>query len=476
MSPRKVDFVIIGSGPAGQKAAVQAAKAGRSVLVVERGAAPGGECVHRGTIPSKTLRASALNIAKLGQRTPGIAPREVGPGTKLSALMTRLDSVLELHEEVQRRQLTRNDIELVQARARFVGPGERELVRPDGSLERVRAGNVVIATGSRPRSPEGMNVDHEHVLDSDSILAIGWLPASLVVVGAGVIAAEFATIFQALGTNVTMIDRRAAPLGFLDAELVKRFVDRFEAAGGTFLGSVEPGRVEFDGGSGIVVELEGREPLRADKALVALGRTASVRDLRLEAAGVEVSDRGFITVDENGCTSVPGIYAAGDVVGPPALATSSMEQGRRAALHALGRPAQGSLEDVPVGIYTIPEMGMVGLTEEQARERCPDVIVGRSSYAEVARGLIDGEDSGMLKLLVDPATRRLLGAHAIGEGATELIHLAQLARLGNLPIETFVEQAFNFPTMAENYRVAALDVLGREAALRRTRTSATASA
>ncbi len=460
------DFVVLGGGPAGHKAAVQGAKAGKRVLLVEREERIGGECVHRGTIPSKTLRESAVYFAGLRKRASNIAPHGIGRQVLVTSLMERLESVEKAHEGYLENQLVRNHIELRQGRAAFLAANEIEIVDVGGRKTRVRAGTVVIATGSRPRAPSDVPIDHERVLDSDSILSLIYLPQSLIVMGSGVIASEFATIFQSLGVQVTMIDKAERPLGFLDPEISERFVKRFERDGGRFVGGVKHESVTSELVSGVTIKLSDGSTVSAERALVALGRTASVRGLNLAGAGLAVNERGFITVDANGQTSTPHVYAVGDVVGPPALATTSMEQGRRAVRHALGLDLGATAATIPIGIYTIPEIASVGLTEAEASKRHGAAVVGRARFDEIARGHINGETDGLLKLVCDVDGRRILGAHVIGEGATELIHLAQIAMVAGLEVEAFVDNIFNFPTLAEAYRVAALDVVGRRMRLR----------
>lgn len=454
------DFVVLGAGPAGQKAAVQAAKSGRSVLLVDREARAGGECVHRGTIPSKTLRESAMRMTARDAR-----PSE-GERIKVESLMQRLSQVLGAHEAYIGRQLERNQVTRARGRARFVDAHTVEITGVDGARRQVSADFVVVATGSRPRTPGDIPVDHEHILDSDSILSLVYLPESITVLGAGVIACEFATIFQRLGVRVTLIDKGARPLAFLDQEVTDLFVERFHAAGGKFLAGRKHTRVEHDGLSACHVHLDDGSIVKSEKVLVALGRTASLAGLDVKNAGLELSDRGFLPVDGNCRTKVEHIYGAGDVIGPPALAASSMEQGRRAVRHALGMPLGPSAETIPAGIYTIPEMASVGLGEQEAIARHGSAIVGRARFEELARGQINGDTDGLVKLVCDPAGEQLVGAQILGEGATELIHLAQMAIVARLPVSTFVENVFNFPTLAEAYRVAALDVAGQRARLR----------
>ena len=458
MNSNRYDLVVIGAGPAGLSAALFAARRSRKVLLVHRDRKLGGECLHRGTIPSKTLRACAEHLASLRARTAGVVDLELASQTKLESLMRRLDHVVEVHEQSLEKEVLGVGVERAHSKARFLTDHTLELVAPSGAKQVVYGEKILIATGSRPRKPDDVCVDHETVLDSDSILSMLYLPRSLAVLGGGVIASEFATIFLALGVDVTMIDQRSKPLAFLDDEISQRFKEAFEADGGKFLGSVKYRAVNVDVLGGVTIELTNGPTVQAEKVLIALGRAAQVQGLELSAAGLAINPRGHLSVDAHGRTTVPHIYAAGDVVGPPALAASSVEQGRRAAQHALGVENEGSHAPAPMGIYTIPELASVGVTEAEARSVCPDVVVGISHFDQLARGAINGDARGMLKLLAHPGTGQLLGAHIIGDGATELIHLAQLAMAGGMPVSTFVDSVFNFPTLAEAYRIAALEI------------------
>jgi NAD(P) transhydrogenase len=461
----RCDVLVLGAGPAGHKAAIQAAKAGKRVLLVDRAPMAGGECVQRGTIPSKTLRESAAYLVGLRARSEGAFEISVPPQAKVASLMRRLKAVRTSHEAYLEGQLERNAVQRLRGRARFLSPDEVEVRSPDKSVHLVRATVVVIATGSRPRQPENVPVDHEHVLDSDSILSLIYLPESLTVLGAGVIACEFASVFAALGVKVTMVDAGARPLGFLDPELTAPYLAAFERMGGRFVPQQKTRVVRWDG-TAVVTELEGGEVLRAEKLLCALGRVADVQDLGLEAAGIALTSRGHVQVDADLRTTLAHVYAAGDVVGPPALAATAVDQGRRAVRHALGLPLHHAGEHVPVGIYTIPEIASVGLTEAQAVQQCGGAFVGRAKFTELARAHINGQTDGLLKLVADPSGR-LVGAHIVGEAAIELVHVAQMALVGNLTLEAFVDHVFNFPTMAEAYRVAALDAVAKMGALQR---------
>ena len=456
----RVDIAVIGSGPAGQKAAIQGAKAGKQVAIIDLDNKCGGACVYRGTIPSKTLRENALQMARVEQSAQGCRV-SLDAEAPMTVLMSRLQSVLDGHMQIIHDQLDRNGVQRIHGRARFTSPQRLEVQRVDGSRLGVAAQTVVIATGSVPRAPEHLAVDHEHILDSDSVLSMCYLPKSLIVQGSGVIACEYASVMAILGVEVVVIDRYDAPLGFLDAELSARFLESFKQFGGTFLGGAEVRRAEWNGHSQVVVSLADGRKLEADKMLVAQGRVASLDGLNLAAAGLEANDRGLLSVNEFGQTTVPTIYGAGDVVGWPALASSSMHQGRRAVRHAIGLPIDTPVELVPTGIYTIPEIASVGLTEEQARSRHGRVVIGRSPFAEVARGKIAGVEDGLLKIVADEHGERVLGVQIVGEGATELIHMGQLALLGNITVAALSESVFNFPTLAEAYTVAALDIVGQ---------------
>lgn len=457
-STQHFDVVVVGSGPAGQKAAIQGVKAGRRVAVVERESSVGGACVHRGTIPSKSLRDAALRAVD-GRPGPAAGAEGEASEVEIASLTGRVDRVVRAHAGYMARQLERNGVHVLHGKGRFVSPHELVVLGVRGARRSVTADFFVIATGSRPRAPRDVPVDHDNVMDSDSILSMTYLPRSLTVLGGGVIASEYASIFAKLGVAVTMIDSSGRPLRFLDAEMTESFVAGFEANGGRHVGGRKIAGVAWDGICTVRTTLEDGEVVESDKLLVALGRVANVEDLGLAEAGLEVDQRGLLRVDQFCRTSQPHIYAAGDVIGPPALASTSMEQGRRAVCHALGLEPGQPPELSPMGIYTIPEIACVGLDEAEARRRHGDVLVGRARFDEVARGQISGVTDGLLKLVADGEGRRLLGAHIVGEGATELIHVAQMALIAGFEVDAFVENIFNFPTFAEAYRVAALDLV-----------------
>ena len=454
------DVVVIGSGPAGQNAAIQAVKAGRTVCLIEREVGVGGSCVHRGTIPSKTLRETALHLSQLRARLGRHVKIEMPPDLQLASLMERMQAVVTTHGECQKRTMQQLGIEQVHGRARFTDEHTVAVMGVHGKERLLHGGTIVIAAGSRPRTPSEIPVDHENVYDSDSILSMAYLPKSLTVLGSGVIASEYATIFAALGVPVTMIDKADRPLAFVDREIVARFVESFEINPGcVFVGNAKVSTVQWNGVDGVVTTLSNGWSVKSEKLLCALGRVANVEDLAIGAAGLQVNERGHIPVDGDCRTKVAHIFAVGDVIGPPSLASASMEQGRRAMRAALQLPVPIRPDLIPAGIYTLPEISTVGLSATEAEKQGQAVLVGRSQFGELARGQIASNQDGMLKLVVAAGSLKVLGCQIIGEGATELVHLAQMAMMTDSDARLFAEKIFNFPTLAEAYRVAALDIL-----------------
>jgi len=453
------DVIVIGSGPAGQKAAVQAAKAGKRVAIIEQDKYLGGACVHRGTIPSKTLRENALRVKKMRENA-ALCDFEVAEDTEMTTLIDRLSKVIKAHDGFMADQIRRNDITHLHGRAHFQSATIMSLEQVDGQTKSYSANSFIIATGSVPRHPEEIPIDHESIYDSDSILTMTYLPPSLIVLGGGVIASEYASIFQALGVKVTMIDRYPRPLGFMDEDLVERFLHTFESMGGTWVGDTNVSDVEWDGLSSVKVRCSDGSEYVSAKLLVAAGRIANVKGLNLDKAGVTLNDHGNIAVDAMLASTSPNIFAAGDVIGPPSLASASMEQGRRASCNALGIHVGAMAKTIPSGIYSIPEMSGVGLSEQQAREQ-GEVVVGTARFDEISRGQISGIKDGLLKIICAEDATTILGIQIVGEGATELIHIGQMALLNDSPVDIFVESIFNYPTLAEAYRVAALSVIGQ---------------
>ncbi|HEV7358656.1 MAG TPA: Si-specific NAD(P)(+) transhydrogenase [Steroidobacteraceae bacterium] len=458
MQSTEFDLICLGSGPAGQKAAIQAAKAGFRACIVERETLVGGSCLLSGTIPSKALREQALRYRRMQGSASSLAV-ELRGDAPLSALLHGVDVVIEAQDKFLHAQLKRNGVELIRGKGIFLDAHRIEVQHLDGSRQLLHAPKVVLASGSRPRHVAAIEVDHEHIVDSDSILSLPYIPRSMLVLGSGVIACEYASIFAALGCTVTMLDKAAEPLGFLDPALRAGFLAAFRAMGGEYCGGSEVSGARFDGFSQVEVQLRGGETLASDIVFAAFGRVANLEGIGLDRLGLGLSSRGTVEVNERFETNIPGLFAAGDAIGPPALACAAADQGRRAALAALGLPPPALTSLVPSGVYTIPEIACVGLSRTEAAAKKIDVIVGRADFAEVARAHIAGEPTGFLTLLCEPGSARVLGVQVLGEGATELVHLGQAAIATGASADFFIEQIFNFPTMTEAYRIAAFDIL-----------------
>jgi NAD(P) transhydrogenase len=454
----KYEFVVIGSGPAGQRAAIQAAKLGHSVALVERSFNIGGNCVHTGTIPSKTLREAVLYLT--GWRQRGFYGRSYRVKERITAedLTQRLDITIRHEIEVLMHKLHRNFVDTIAGHATFEGPHCLRVETGQDESRLIEADKILIATGSRPLRPANVPFDHPNVLDSDNILRIQTLPRTLVVVGAGVIGVEYASILSALDIEVTVIDGRNEVLGFLDREIVDEFTHHLRDRGVSLRLGETVQSVEIQDDTHLVVHLASGKRVRANMALFASGRESNTDRLRLENAGLVPDERGRLPVDEHFRTPVPHIYAAGDVIGFPALASTSMEQGRQAGAHAFDGVCKPSVNEVfPFGIYAVPEMSVVGRTEEELRAAGIPYESGSAHFRETSRGQILGLREGLLKLLVHLEDRRVLGVHIVGEGATELIHIGQAVLAHGGKLDFFVDAVFNYPTLAETYKIAALD-------------------
>jgi NAD(P) transhydrogenase len=461
MSVQQFDLVVIGSGPAGRRAAIQAAKLGRSVLVIENRLRVGGVSVHTGTIPSKTLRETVLNLSGWRERGfYGLAYR-VKKDIEGKDLGVRLRMTLDHEIEVLEHQFARNGVKTFAGVARFADP-HRLVVQTSSEGHSFGGDRIIIAVGTSPFRPPGIPFNGRNVFDSDDIATEPHVPRSLTVVGAGVIGIEYATIFSALDVPVTIIEPRQNFLEFIDREIIDEFVHDLRKRGVQFRFGAKVERVELDDQGYAVSFLSDGRRVRTEMLLYAAGRIGATKDLGLEACGLEADDRGRIQVDRKTFqTKVPHIYAAGDVIGFPSLASTSMEQGRIAACHAFGAPMPSAPEYFPYGIYAVPEISTVGLTEMQAREKGVCFEVGIARFREVSRGHIMGLETGLMKLLFALEDRKLLGVHIVGEGATELIHIGQaVLNLGGT-IDYFVGNAFNYPTLAEGYKVASLDAYNR---------------
>jgi NAD(P) transhydrogenase len=451
------ELLVIGSGPAGQKAAIQAAKLGRRAAIVERQTL-GGVSVNRGTIPSKTLREAVVYLTGLSQRAMYGESYRVKEEITVDDLELRTRQVVEREIDIVRNQLARNHVRVLSGIARFVDP---HTVAISGGEDRVvSAEKIVIATGTRPHRPESVEFDNNTILDSDGLLLMDRLPASIVVVGAGIIGIEYASMFAALGSKVTVVEKRHRLLDFVDAQIAEGLQYHLRDLGVVFRFGETVTAVERHGDA-TMTTLESGKRIPADVVLYAAGRQGETADLDLEQAGLEADERGRIEVSPDFRTSVEHIYAAGDVIGWPSLAATSMEQGRLAAAHALDQPTHGMSELLPFGIYSIPEISYVGRHEEELTEAACPYEVGISRYRELARGQILGDSYGMLKLLVALDDRKLLGVHVLGTNATEVVHIGQAVMGNGGTVDYLVDAVFNYPTLAESYKVAALDAMNK---------------
>jgi NAD(P) transhydrogenase len=454
----QLDLLVIGSGPGGQRAAIQAAKLGKRVAVAERRDRIGGVSIHTGTIPSKTLRQAVLE--QLAQRPLDVLdPTRVDESEQLALreMMDRAARVVGAETAVVREQFRRNHVGLLAGDATFA---DANTVRIAGHDEPIEADRIVIAVGTLPARPDTVAFDERTVLDSDGLLKMQHrVPRTMTVVGAGVIGIEYASMFGALGTKVTVVDQRDRVMSFLDGEIGEAFQYLLRRRNVTFRLREEVTGVEaLDGRTR--VHLASGKQIDGETVLYAVGRQGDTARLGLAAAGLETDKRGRLKVDGAYRTAVPHIFAVGDVAGG-GLAATAMEQGRIAALHAFGEPVNELPHLIPTGVYAIPEIGMVGRTEEELTDAAVPYVPGIARWSELARGLMSGDEDGMLKLLVDPSDRRLLGVHVIGTGATDLVHIGQALMGGDAGIDFLVTAVFNYPTFAESYKVAALDADNR---------------
>jgi len=456
------DLVVVGSGPAGRRGAIQAAKLGKKVLVIEQGKRVGGVSVHTGTIPSKTLRETALNLS--GWRERGFYGRSYRVKEEISAddLRRRLLITLNHEVEVLEHQFARNRVQHIRGKASFIDASTLQVIKDDGEITQVTGASVLLAVGTKPFRPDYIPFDGKTVLDSDELLDIQELPRSMVVIGAGVIGIEYATIFSALDTAVTVIDPKTTMLDFIDKEIVEDFTYQLRDRNMKLLLGQKADKVETLDGGKVELTLDSGRRLTTDMVLFAAGRMGATDALNLPAIGLEADSRGRLKVNpETFQTSVANVYAAGDVVGFPSLASTAMEQGRIAARVAIGAVAKEPPKYFPYGIYAVPEISTCGLTEEEMKERGIPYECGIARFRETSRGHIMGLDTGLLKLIFSLKTRRLLGVHIVGEGATELVHIGQAVLNLKGTVEYFVENTFNYPTLAEAYKIAGLDAWNR---------------
>jgi NAD(P) transhydrogenase len=454
------DLVVIGSGPAGQKGAIAAAKLGKRVAVVDRKEMVGGVCIHTGTIPSKTLREAILYLSGFRERSFYGRDYAVKHDISIADLSFRVQAVLSREVEIIRAQLQRNRVDLVPGTARFLDPNTLEVQSLAGATK-LSTDHVLIACGTRPAHSPTVPLDGRRILDSDQLMQAERFPKELIVVGAGVIGLEYASMITALGVKVTIIEQKPTILDFVDREVIDDLYYFMRQRSATFRLGEKVVSVETDEKNRVVANLDSGKRVHGDGLLYTVGRQTNADLLNLEAAGLTSDDRGRISVNEFFQTSVPHVYAAGDVIGFPALASTSMEQGRLASCHMFGEYCHSRKEAIPYGIYTIPEISMVGRTEEDLTAAKVPYEVGRAKFEELAKGQMLGTEVGMLKILFDPKTLKLLGVHVIGESAAEIVHIGQAVLALGGTIEYFRDTVFNYPTFAEAYKVAGLDGLNR---------------
>ena len=455
------DLVVIGSGPAGQKGAICAAKLCKKVAIIDRKKTIGGVCVHTGTIPSKTLREAVLYLSGFRQRSFYGRGYVLKDEISMSDLVFRAQAVMAREIEVIKAQLRRNHVTTLEGDARFLDPHTIE-IRGDEGSQLVRGEHVLIACGTRPAHSENIPIDGKRIFDADQVHELGEVPRDLIVVGAGIIGLEYASMFATLGVKVTLLDQRPTLLDFADREIIESLCFQLRQLGTVFRLGEKVVSVGLDAERDrVFAKLESGKTIHGQGLLYTIGRQANSDLLNASAAGLVPDDRGKLAVNENYQTSVPHIYAAGDVIGFPALASTSMEQGRLSSCHMFGKPGKMPPNLIPYGIYTIPEISMVGHTEEQlTRDKVP-YEVGQARYAELAKGQMLGDEQGLLKLLFHPDSLQLLGVHVIGDRAAEIVHIGQVVLAMGGTIEYFRDAVFNYPTLAEAYKVAALDGLNK---------------
>jgi NAD(P) transhydrogenase len=454
------DLLVIGSGPAGQKAAVQAAKLGKTVGIIERKATVGGVSTNTGTIPSKALREAVLYLSGFRQRNLYGAGYRLKETVTIEDLAFRANHIIKNEIEIVEDQMARNRIDLIYGEARFVDP-HRLLVQQAGTSTEHGAHVIVIAVGTEPTRPADIPFDGQTIIDTDGLVTLKHLPTSMVIVGGGVIGTEYASILAMIGVPIILIDKQPRLLEFVDAQIIDALQRQMTDIGVTLYHQEEVVAIRKESDGQVTVSLAHRPPITTTTLMYAIGRIGATKRLNLETVGIKPDSRGRIIVNQHFQTSIPHIYAAGDVIGFPALASTSMQQGRHAACHAFGHPDHTDTDLLPYGIYAIPEISMVGRNEEELNKEEIPYGVGIAHYREIARGQLIGDNTGMLKLLFHRHTHALLGVHAIGEGATELIHIGQAVMAYRGKIDYFIDTVFNYPTLAECYKVAAHDGINR---------------
>ena len=459
----KFDVVVIGTGPGGEGAAMQAIKDGKSVAVVERYPVIGGGCTHWGTIPSKALRFAIYQMTEINQSA---IFRQAGVSVNLSFPELRQGAARVLQQQVEMRSgfYERNGVRVVHGQARFLNPNEIEVAQANEAKSRLAADNVVIATGSRPYRPPGVDFTHPRIFDSDTILSLDHTPRSITVVGAGIVGCEYASMFRNLGCKVNLVNSRDKLLEFLDDEITDALAYHLRDRGVLIRHREHYDKIEGQD-DGVVLHLKSGKLIKSDVLLLAIGRTGNTDDMGLDKIGLIPNQRGQIDVNADFQTVLPHIYAVGDVIGPPALASAAYVQGRYAAKHLIeGHCDRALIQDIPTGIYTSPEISSLGKTERQLTEEGAPYEIGHAQFKHLARAQITGQTVGMLKLLFNRETLQILGIHCFGQNAAEIIHIGQaiMSQPGTAnSLLYFIDTTFNYPTMAEAYRVAALNGYNR---------------
>jgi NAD(P) transhydrogenase len=458
------DLIVIGSGPAGQRAAIQGAKSGKRVALVESREVLGGACINTGTIPSKTMREAVLHLSGFYyQNIYGINYR-VKEKINMTDLSFRVQHVIKTEIDVTQAQLTRNGVEVLTGVASFTDPTHLRVTNSVGMSD-LEAANIIIATGTKPAVSSKVPLNGKTIVNSDQVLQMGEIPKTMIVVGGGVIGVEYTCMFAILGVRVILVEKRPRLLEFADSEIVEALSYHLRDHRVTMRLGEEVESVEEASGGGVIANLQSKKKISGDALLYAVGRQGNVDELNLQAAGITADARGRISVDAEYRTSQPHIYAAGDVIGFPSLASVSMEQGRLAAAYAFGLALHSNPANYPYGIYTIPEISFIGKTEEQLTDEDVPYEVGVAYYREIARGQIRGDTTGRLKIIFHRETKELLGVHVIGEGASELLHIGQAVLILKGSVEYFVDTVFNYPTLAEAYKAAAFNGLNKLARL-----------
>jgi NAD(P) transhydrogenase len=456
---QRYDLIVIGSGPSGQRAAIQASKAGKKVVLIEKREVLGGVCTNTGTIPSKTMREAVIHFSGFHYQAIYGMNYRVKEKISMADLSFRVQHVIRTEIDVTQAQLSRNNVEMLTGQASFVDSTHIDVENSRGKV-RIEAPFIIIAVGTKPAETDRVPINGSNIIDSDQILRMTEMPKTLIVVGGGVIGVEYTCMFATLGVRVILVEKRPRLLEFADSEMVEALSYHLRDIRVTMRLNEEVESVEESGG-GVVATLQSKKKISGDALLYAVGRQGNVSELNLAAAGIEADSRGRIKVDSDFRTNQPNIFAVGDVIGFPSLASVSMEQGRVAAGRAFGVPVQSAPAFYPYGIYTIPEISFIGKTEEQLTDEDVPYEVGVAYYREIARGQIRGDTTGRLKLIFHRETRLLLGVHIIGEGACELLHIGQAVMILGGTVGYFVDTVFNYPTLAECYKAAAFNGLNK---------------